>query len=87
MTFQKEDIDADIFSNQLAARLGPVNYRSVFGGEEALAEDVVGNLAQTFKFMFAQFDALCSSKVRCVTVNIDVAEPKASRYVLFIGYG
>lgn len=60
-----------------------MNYRSVFGGKETLAENVVGNLAQTLKFMIAQLDALRSSSVRCGAVNIDVAEPKAGWYVLF----
>lgn len=62
-----------------------MNYRPAFGGEEAFAEDVVGNLGQTLKFMFAQFDALRGSIVRCVAVamNIDVAKPKAGWYVLF----
>jgi len=82
LTFQKEDIDADIFSNPLATGLSPVNYRPVFGGEVALAEDVVGNLPQKFKIMFAQFDALRGSWVRCVVamamaMKIDVAEPEA----------
>lgn len=82
MTLQKEDIDADIFYNSLATRLRPVNQRPVFGGDEALAEDVVGNLGQTIKLMFGQFDALGGSWVRRAAMEIDVAEPEASWYVL-----
>ena len=41
MTFQEEDIDANIFSNALATRLGPVNYRPVLGSDEALGEDEI----------------------------------------------
>jgi hypothetical protein len=81
LTLQKEDIDADIFSNPLATRF-PVNYRPAFGGEIALVEDVVGNMSQKFKIMFAQFDALRGSWVRCVAMKIDVAEPEAGWYVL-----
>jgi hypothetical protein len=60
-----------------------VNYRPVFGGEEALAEDVVGKLGQTFKSMFGQFDALRNSWVRCIAMKINVFEPEAGWYVLF----
>ena len=60
-----------------------MNYRPVFWGDEALAEDVVGNLGQTFKLIFGQFDALRGSWVRCVAVEIDVGKPEAGWYVLF----
>ena len=60
-----------------------MNYRPVIGGEEAMAEDVVGNLGQTFKLVFGQFDALRGSWMRCVAMEIDVSEPEASWYVLF----
>jgi hypothetical protein len=83
LILQKEDTDADIFSNPLATRKRPVNYRPVFGGEVTLVEDVVGNLSQTIKIMFAQFEALRSSWVGCVAMKIDVAEPEAGWYVLF----
>jgi hypothetical protein len=83
LTFQKEDTDADIFSNPLATRLRPVNYRPVLGREEALGEDVVCDLGQTFKIMFGQFDALRDTWVRCMAMKIHVAEPEAGRYVLF----
>jgi TfoX/Sxy family transcriptional regulator of competence genes len=52
LTLQEKDIDANIFSNPLTARLGPVNYRPVFGGDEPFAEDVVRNMGQTIKMMF-----------------------------------
>jgi TfoX/Sxy family transcriptional regulator of competence genes len=58
LSIQKEDVDAHIFSNLLTASLGPVNYRPVFGDDEALLENVVGKMAQRIKMMFGQFDAL-----------------------------
>ena len=61
----------------------PVNYRPVFGGDEALVENVIGNLGQTIKFKFVQFDALGGSRVSGVAVKIDVAEPETGWYVLF----
>ena len=54
-----------------------MNYRPEFGGDEAFLEDVVGEMGQTIKFMFGQFDTLRGSWVRCVAVKIDVAEPDA----------
>ena len=77
MSLQKKDIDADIFCNTFTAGLRPVNYRPEFGGDEAFLEDVVGEMGQTIKFMFGQFDTLRGSWVRCVAVKIDVAEPDA----------
>jgi len=60
LTLQQEDIDADIFSDPRAAGFLPVNYRPKFSGQEALVENVVGDVGQTFKLdrIFAQFDAL-----------------------------
>ena len=83
LSLQKEDIEADIFSNALAASLRPVNYRPVFRGDEALIEDVVGKMRQTIKMMFSQFDALGGGWVRRVAMSIDVAKPDAGRNVLF----
>lgn len=60
-----------------------MNCRPELGGDEALAEDVVGKVGQTFKFMFGQFDALRGAWVRCVAMKIDVTEPDAGWYVLF----
>ena len=60
-----------------------MNYRPIFRGDEALVENIVGNLGQTFKTMFVQFDALRSSRVRCVAMKIDVAEPEAGWDILF----
>jgi hypothetical protein len=59
-----------------------VNYRPVLGGDEALTEDVVRDLGQTFEIMFGQFDAL-RDRVMCMAMKIYVAEPEAGRYVLF----
>lgn len=83
MTFQKEDTDADVFSNPLATRLRPVNCGPVLGGDEALTEDVVCDLGQKFEVMFGQFDALNGSWVRRMAMKIYVADPEAGRYVLF----
>ena len=83
MTFQEEDIDTNIFSNALATRLGPVNYRPVLGSDEALGEDIVGNMSQTFKMNFVQFDALSGGQMRMVAMNVDVAEPEAGWCILF----
>jgi len=63
LTFQQEDIDTDIFSDPQAARFLPVNYGPKFRGQEALVENVVGDVGQTFKLdrIFAKFDALRGS--------------------------
>ena len=60
-----------------------MNYRPIFRGDEALAENIVGNLGQTFKTMFVQFDALRGSRMRCVAMKIDVAKPQAGWDILF----
>jgi len=82
LSFQKKDIDADVFSDALTAGLRPVNYRPEFRGDEAFLEDVVGNLTQIIEMMFVQFDTLHGARVRCMVVKIDVTEPEASRYVI-----
>ena len=92
MTLQQEDTDTDIFSDPQAARFLPVNYRSKFRGQEALVENVIGDVGQTFKLdrIFAKFDALRGSCVRRVVarvvamaMDIDVFEPKYGWYVIF----
>jgi len=82
LTLQKEDIDADIFPNPLAAGLRPVNCGPVLGNDEAFAKDVVGNMGQSVKMMLGQFDTLRGRWMRWVAMKIDVAEPEASWYVL-----
>jgi hypothetical protein len=83
LSFQKKDIDTDVFSDALTAGLRPVNCRPEFRGDEAFLEDVVGNLTQIIEMMFVQFDTLHGARVRCMVVKIDVTEPEASWYVLF----
>ena len=63
--------------------LRPVNCRPVFGSNETLAKNVVGNMGQAIKMMFRQLEALRGSRVRCVTMKIDVADPEAGWDVLF----
>jgi hypothetical protein len=84
LTLQKEYVDADIFPNPLTARLRPVNYRPVFGANETLIENVVGKVGQRIKVMFGQFDALNGRWARRMAMSIDVFEPEAGWYVLFV---